>query len=82
MLFRSASDLGAFTEVLGDAGLLFCAGNAADLAAALSRVIDDPLFAASLGQRARQRAIDFCNRSRMIAAHARLYFGVQSAGKT
>jgi glycosyltransferase involved in cell wall biosynthesis len=77
-----ASDLGAFTEVLGDAGLLFCAGNAADLAAALSRVIDDPLFAASLGQRARQRAIDFCNRSRMIAAHARLYFGVQSAGKT
>jgi len=77
-----ASDLGAFKEVLGDAGLIFCADNPADLAAALSRVVDDPLFAASLGQRARQRAIDFCNRSRMIEAHARLYFAVQPTQKT
>jgi len=68
-----ASDLGAFSEVLGDAGLTFRTGDAAALAVALARLLDDPANAGSMGQRARQRALDFCDKSRMIEAHARLY---------
>jgi len=48
-----ASDLGAFTEVLGDTGLVFRTGDAADLAAAISRLLDDrrsaPLSASARG---------------------------------
>ena len=68
-----ASDLGAFTEVLGDAGLTFHTGDAADLAVALTRLLDDPSLGTSLGQRALHRALDFCDRERMLHSHSRLY---------
>ena len=68
-----ASDLGAFTEVLGETGLTFRTGDAADLATALARVLDNPPFAASLGQRARSRALHFCSHDRMIESHAEVY---------
>jgi glycosyltransferase involved in cell wall biosynthesis len=68
-----ASDLGAFTEVVGDAGLTFRTGDAADLAASLARLLDDHSLATSLGHRARQRAFDFCDRERMLHSHARVY---------
>jgi glycogen(starch) synthase len=71
-----ASDLGAFIEVLGDTGLTFRAGNATDLAGALSRLLDDPSFAAVLGQRARQRALDFFSKRHMIEAHIRVYLNL------
>jgi glycogen(starch) synthase len=71
-----ASDLGAFTEVLGDTGMTFLTGNATSLAAALRRLLDDPSFAAVLGQRARQRALDFCGKGHMIEAHMRVYHDV------
>jgi glycogen synthase len=74
-----ASDLGAFTEVLGDTGLTFRTGDAAALAASLSRLLDDPSFATSLGRRARERALDFCDKSRMIEAHTRVYCKVCAA---
>jgi glycosyltransferase involved in cell wall biosynthesis len=74
-----ASDLGAFTEVLGDAGLTFRTGDAAALAASLSRLLDDPSFARNLGHRARERALDFCDKSRMIEAHTRVYRKVCAA---
>ncbi len=76
-----ASDLGAFAEVLGDSGLLFQTGDAASLAASLARLLDDPSLATSLGQRARARALDFCNNSRMMEAHARVYRDVYAAAK-
>lgn len=76
-----ASDLGAFTEVLGGSGLIFRAGDAAALAASLGRLLDDPLLAANLGRRARERAHDFCNNSRMIEAHVRVYREVYAAAK-
>ena len=76
-----ASDIGAFVEVLGGTGLTFRTGDVADLARALSRVLDDAPFAASVGQRARERALDFCSRSRMIEAHARVYQEVRSGMK-
>jgi glycosyltransferase involved in cell wall biosynthesis len=74
-----ASDLGAFTEVLGDTGLVFRIGDARDLAAALSRLLDDPSFGAALGQAAHRRALDFCDKSRMIEAHKRVYRDVLAA---
>ena len=68
-----ASDLGAFVEVLGDAGFTFRTGDAAALAATLSRLLADPSLAVRLGQRARERALDFCSRKRMLESHAHVY---------
>jgi phosphatidylinositol alpha-mannosyltransferase len=68
-----ASDLGAFTEVLGDAGLTFRTGDASDLAAALARLLDDPSLGSSLGQRARHRARTVYALGNMIQSHAALY---------
>jgi glycogen synthase len=67
------SDLGAFVEVLGDAGLTFRTGDASALAQAISQILDDPSFAHQLAQRARQRALEFCDFKRMLDAHARIY---------
>jgi len=71
-----ASDLGAFVEVLDDAGFTFRNGDAAALAAALTRLLDDPPLAVRLGQRARERALDFCSRERMLESHASVYLRV------
>ncbi|OLC86462.1 MAG: hypothetical protein AUH88_04515 [Acidobacteria bacterium 13_1_40CM_4_61_5] len=68
-----ASDLGAFAEVIGDAGLLFRTGDAEDLARRLATLLRDPALAADLGVRARQRVLAFFARSRMIDAHAAMY---------
>ncbi len=67
------SDLGAFLEVLGEAGLTFRTGDAAALARELARILDDPELAARLGQLARQRALTFCDFQRMLQAHAKAY---------
>jgi glycosyltransferase involved in cell wall biosynthesis len=74
------SDLGAFVEVLGDAGFTFEAGQPAVLAAQLARLLDDPVLRATLGQRARQRAAELCDFQRMLEAHARVYREVGGAG--
>lgn len=68
-----ASDLGAFVEVLGGTGLTFRTGDEADLAAALSRLLDDPSTATRLGQHARQRVLQSFSFGAMIETHARLY---------
>jgi glycosyltransferase involved in cell wall biosynthesis len=67
------SDLGAFTEVLGEGGLVFRTGDAAALARELARLLDDPSLAARLAQLGRQRAIEFCDFPRMLEAHAQIY---------
>lgn len=74
-----ASDLGAFSEVLGGAGLTFRTGDAAALAAAVARFLDDRALANSLGQRARQRALGLCDPGRMIESHVRAYHNAFSA---
>jgi glycogen synthase len=74
-----ASDLGAFTEVLGGAGLTFRTGDAVALAASLLRLLDDSSFSMSLGRRARDRALDFYSRDRMLESHARTYRSLLSA---
>jgi glycosyltransferase involved in cell wall biosynthesis len=68
-----ASDLGACTEVLGDAGLTFRIGDAHDLAHQLARLLDDSELRLDLGLRARQRVLQHYPRNRMIDAHAALY---------
>jgi glycogen(starch) synthase len=76
-----ASDLGAFVEVMGGTGLNFRTGDAQDLAARIGQLFDDPTLAARYGQGARQRALDFCEKSRMIETHARVYRDVRAAQK-
>jgi glycosyltransferase involved in cell wall biosynthesis len=71
-----ASDLGAFSEVLGDAGLKFHTGDALDLATRISELIEDPLLARELGKRAYQRALQFCNYESMVRSHAETYVRV------
>jgi phosphatidylinositol alpha-mannosyltransferase len=68
-----ASDLGAFVEVIGDGGVTFRTGDSEELGRAISRILDDPTFAARLAQGARQRAVEFCDFTRMLEAHARVY---------
>jgi glycogen(starch) synthase len=68
-----ASDLGAFQEVLGNTGVTFRTGNAADLAAELGKLLDDPTRLRQLGAAARQRVLEFFTLGRMIKGHAEVY---------
>ena len=68
-----ASNLGAFTEVLGDAGLVFRTGDATHLADALSRLLEEPSFGVTLGKRARARVATIYGVEDMIASHAHAY---------
>jgi glycosyltransferase involved in cell wall biosynthesis len=68
-----ASDLGAFKEVLENTGATFRTGNAADLAAQLVKLLDDPANSRQLGAAARQRVLEFFTLGRMIRGHAEIY---------
>ena len=68
-----ASDLGAFTEVLGDSGVTFRTGDVPDLIRKLTLFLDDRALAARLSIAARQRAQDTFSESRMLDAHFHLY---------
>ncbi len=68
-----ASNLGAFVEVLGDAGRTFKTGDSADLAGQIVQLLDDPAASRRLGVAAHQRVRDLFALSRMIEAHAQIY---------
>jgi glycogen synthase len=68
-----ASDLGAFVEVLGDAGRTFKTADSADLARRIVQLLDDPAASQRLGVAAHQRVRDFFALSRMIEGHAQIY---------
>jgi glycosyltransferase involved in cell wall biosynthesis len=72
------SDLGAFVEVLGEAGLTFRTGDAEALARELARILDDPTLAARLATAARHRALEFCEFHRMLESHTRVYEATRS----
>ncbi|MBZ5701822.1 MAG: glycosyltransferase family 4 protein [Acidobacteriia bacterium] len=74
-----ASGLGAFVEVLGDAGLTFRTGDAADLARRLAALLRNDAHLARLGALARQRVLAFFGMSRMIEAHASVYRRIRDA---
>lgn len=68
-----ASDIGAFVEVLGNSGVTFRTGDAADLARTLKGILEDPSRRVELGGSARRRAQDAFGLSEMIEGHAALY---------
>ena len=53
------SKIGGLAEEIGDAGLTFEPGNANALAERMQQVIEQPHLIASLGKRARERALAF-----------------------
>jgi glycogen(starch) synthase len=68
-----AADIGGLSEVAGDAAIKFTPGDAASLADALRSVLEDATLIATLGQQARQRALEKFARNRMVDDHARIY---------
>lgn len=56
-------------------------GDAADLAATLAPLLDDPQRTAELARRARQRVLESFSRRYMIEAHARVYCQIGGVGK-
>jgi len=68
-----ASDLGAFVEVLGDAGRTFRTGDSVDLARQIVQLLDDPSTLQHLSVAAHQRVRDFFALRRMIEGHAQIY---------
>ena len=69
----AASDGGALPEVVGDAGLVSPAGDAGAMAANLARLLDDPVGAVTLGEKAAIRARREFNWSSHALAASHLY---------
>jgi glycosyltransferase involved in cell wall biosynthesis len=76
-----ASDTGALTEVIGDAGLIFAAGDVEGLTRCMKRVLQDATLARQLGSAARTRASREFTRKRMLGQHLDLYSGVVKCPK-
>jgi len=72
-----ASNLGAFVEVLGDAGVIFRSGDAQDLAAKLADLLDSETRAEELGRRGKRRAASQFVMEEMILQHRAVYREVQ-----
>ena len=68
-----ASDIGGLSEVVGETGLKFSAGNAEQLASCMERVLEEPRIVNELGARARQRSLELFSEPRMIEEHLGLY---------
>jgi len=68
-----ASDLGSFSEVLGESGRVFARGDAVSLAKQISEVLGNPTSAMAVAAAARHRVLDFFPLRRMIEAHAAAY---------
>lgn len=63
------SDAGALAEVVGDAGRVFRAGDAADLAARLAELVADPALRRRLGAAGRERVEACFALDRVVADH-------------
>lgn len=68
-----ASDLGGLSEIVGDYGLKFPAGNAEALASCMESVISNGIGLTEMRNRARLHALDVYSEDRMIEKHASLY---------
>ncbi len=68
-----ASDLGAFSEVLGGTGLLFKTGDALDLAERIAEALATPEQTKAMGLAGRQRVAECYSMNRTIEGHATLY---------
>src|ERR1700680_2198041 len=74
-----AADIGGLAEVVGDTGLKFAPGNAVSLADCLRSVIENPALIGSYGEKARARALQLFQRSKMIIEHAQIYRDAESS---
>jgi glycosyltransferase involved in cell wall biosynthesis len=68
-----AADIGGLTEVVGDTGLKFAPGDPESLANCLRSVIENPALIGSYGEKARRRAVQVFQRSKMVSEHAQIY---------
>ncbi len=71
-----ASDAGALPEVVGDAGVLFPSGSAAQLESALRELLAAPEHREELRKKARTRALAFFSIEKMIQGHVAQYLDV------
>jgi len=68
-----ASDIGALSEVLGDAGRTFATGDAEDLARCMEGIIEDPSLSEKIGQDAVGRIAQSFAANQMVSKHLRVY---------
>jgi glycosyltransferase involved in cell wall biosynthesis len=68
-----ASDIGALSEVLGDAGMTFATGDAEDLARCMDAIIADPLLAEQTGKKAGRRIAEAFAADQMVREHLQVY---------
>ncbi|HEV2382723.1 MAG TPA: glycosyltransferase family 4 protein [Terriglobia bacterium] len=68
-----ASDTGGLGEVVDGAGLKFAVGDVKGLTSCLRRVLDEPSLVKSLGEKARERALQLFRLRRMVADHLAVY---------
>jgi len=68
-----ASDIGALSEVLGDAGMTFATGDAEDLARCMDAIIVDPLIAEQTGKKAGRRIAEVFAADQMVTEHLQVY---------
>ena len=73
------SDLGGLTEILEGVGLKFAAGDANALEGSMRYVLEHPLLARELGEKARERAREIFTEERMVENHLQLYRSLISA---
>jgi len=67
------SDIGGLSEVVGEAGLKFSAGDVDGLVGALRTILEDRTILARLGERARHRAVRMFSEESMVDQHVALY---------
>jgi len=72
----------ALAEVVGEAGLVFPAGDAGALRQRLEQLLDERGLAVRLGTLGRRRAIDFFSVQRMIDGHFAAYDDVLGGGSS
>ena len=68
-----ASKIGGLAEVVDDAALTFPPGDSQALADVMKTVLQNPSIIEVFGRKARDRALRFFRRERMIEDHARVY---------
>ena len=68
-----ASDSGALSEVIADAGLTFPPGDVNGLARCMKQVLQDETLPAKLGFKARERAEKEFNENEMLGKHLDIY---------
>ncbi len=75
-----ATNVGGNPEAVidGETGLLVEMGNPSAISNAASRLISDTALRASMGKRARQRAVDCFSMGRMVQTYQQLYFQLYS----